>query len=97
MKQHILLLLQNIDVANNILDSSGLLDNYPASQQGQLNYLTELKRILQNSGGSGLVYWEPAWVSTSCSTLWGNGSHWENATLFDHQLKATKGMEFYSN
>jgi arabinogalactan endo-1,4-beta-galactosidase len=57
--------LQNIDGANNILDSSGLLDNYPANQQGQLNYLTELKRILQNSGGSGLVYWEPAWVSTS--------------------------------
>jgi len=89
--------LQNIDGANNILDSSGLLDNYPASQQGQLNYLTELKRVLKNSGASGLVYWEPAWVSTPCSTLWGNGSHWENATLFDHQLKATKGMGFYSN
>jgi arabinogalactan endo-1,4-beta-galactosidase len=31
------------------------------------------------------VYWEPAWVSTSCPTRWGVGSHWENATLFDFQ------------
>ena len=87
--------LQNNDSANNILDSQSLLVDYPATQQGQLDYLLELKQVLQNSGGSGLVYWEPAWVSTTCSTLWGNGSHWDNATLFDHEFKATKGLEFY--
>ena len=87
--------LQNNDSANNILDSQSLLVDYPATQQGQLDYLIELKQLLQNSGGSGLVYWEPAWVSTTCSTLWGNGSHWDNATLFDHEVKATKGLEFY--
>ena len=87
--------LQNIDNANNILDSQSLLDNCPATQQGQLDYLLELKRVLKSSGGGGLVYWEPAWVSTTCSTLWGNGSHWDNATLFDHQFKATKGLDFY--
>lgn len=89
--------LQNIDSANNILGSQGLLVNFPATQQGQFDYLIELKQILQNSGGNGLVYWEPAWVSTTCSTLWGSGSHWDNATLFDHQFKATKGLEFYSD
>ena len=89
--------LQNIDSANNILGSQGLLINFPATQQGQFDYLIELKQILQNSGGNGLVYWEPAWVSTTCSTLWGSGSHWDNATLFDHQFKATKGLEFYSD
>ena len=87
--------LQNNDSANNILDSQSLLVDYPATQQGQLDYLLKLKQVLQNSGGSGLVYWEPAWVSTTCSTLWGNGSHWDNATLFDHEFKATKGLEFY--
>jgi arabinogalactan endo-1,4-beta-galactosidase len=35
-----------------------------------------------NAGGMGLIYWEPGWVSTSCSTLWGQGSHWENASFF---------------
>ena len=87
--------LQNNDSANNILNSQSLLVDYPATQQGQLDYLIELKQVLQNSGGSGLVYWEPAWVSTTCSTLWGNGSHWDNATLFDHEFKANKGLEFY--
>jgi arabinogalactan endo-1,4-beta-galactosidase len=87
--------LQNIDSANNILGSQSLLVNYPATQQGQLDYLLELKQVLQSSGGGGLVYWEPAWISTSCSTLWGSGSHWDNATLFDHQSKANKGLEFY--
>ena len=89
--------LTNIDNANNILDSQGLIENYPATEQGQLDYLLELKQVIQNSGGSGIVYWEPAWVSTNCSTLWGNGSHWDNATLFNHELKPTKGLEFFCN
>ena len=37
------------------------LANYNATQQGQLDYLLRLKEIISNSGGSGLVYWEPAW------------------------------------
>ena len=89
--------LNNYDSANNILGSQSLLANYNATQQGQLNYLLRLKEIISSSGGSGLVYWEPAWVSTNCNTLWGNGSHWENATLFDQNYVATKGMEFYNN
>lgn len=87
---------ENIDNANNILDNNALINGYPATQQGQLDYLNKLKEIIQNSGGEGLIYWEPAWVSTNCSTLWGQGSHWDNATLFDHNNKATLGMKFYN-
>lgn len=47
------------------------------------------------AGGSGLIYWEPAWVSTNCHTKWGTGSHWDNATLFNHENKVTLGMQFY--
>ena len=35
------------------------------------------------NGGRGVIYWEPAWVSTNCRTPWGQGSGWENATFFD--------------
>lgn len=86
----------NIDPANNILDEKALISGYPATQQGQLDYLNALQKIIQSSGGEGLVYWEPAWVSTGCSTLWGQGSHWDNATLFDHDNKAHLGMTFYN-
>jgi arabinogalactan endo-1,4-beta-galactosidase len=87
--------MENADGANNILDNEALVSGYPASQQGQLDYLNQLKKSIQEAGGEGLVYWEPGWVSTDCNTLWGQGSHWDNATLFDHENKATKGMEFY--
>jgi arabinogalactan endo-1,4-beta-galactosidase len=88
--------LENIDEANNILDSKALINGYPATQQGQLDYLNKLQEIIENAGGAGLVYWEPAWVSTNCSTLWGKGSHWDNATLFDHNNKANLGIQFYN-
>ena len=88
--------MANNDPANNILDENSLISGYPATQQGQLDYLKSLKSIIENSGGEGLVYWEPAWVSTGCSTLWGQGSHWDNATLFDHDNRAHLGMTFYN-
>ena len=89
--------MDNADTANNILDNEALISGYPASQQGQLDYLNQLKRNIQDAGGEGLVYWEPGWVSTKCNTLWGQGSHWDNATLFDHNNKGTIGMEFYKH
>ncbi len=88
--------LDNADSANNIFNENALISGYPASQKGQLDYLNDLKTKIYESGGEGIVYWEPAWVSTGCSTLWANGSHWDNATLFDHNNKANLGMQFYN-
>ena len=89
--------LSNADSANNILGNDALVSGYPATQQGQLDYLNQLKIIVENAGGEGIVYWEPAWVSTDCFTQWAQGSHWDNATLFDHNNKATLGMQFYNH
>jgi arabinogalactan endo-1,4-beta-galactosidase len=89
--------LTNADSANNIIGENALIPGYPASQQGQLDYLNDLKTKISESGGQGIIYWEPAWVSTNCKTLWGQGSHWDNATLFDHNNKSTLGMQFYNS
>jgi len=88
--------LENNDPANNILGSDALINGYPATQQGQLDYMKKLEEVIKSSGGEGLVYWEPAWVSTKCRTLWGQGSHWDNATFFDFDNKATLGMQFFN-
>ena len=88
--------MENADSANNILGNDALVSSYPATQQGQLGYLNQLQSIVENAGGEGIVYWEPAWVSTGCSTQWAQGSHWDNATLFDHNYQATLGMQFYN-
>ena len=73
----------NADAAPNILGDDSLIAGYPATPEGQRRYLVDLTQIVLDSGGSGTIYWEPAWVSTGCSTRWGQGSNWDNATFFD--------------
>ncbi len=89
--------LENNDTAGNILGEDALIEGYEMSPTGQLNYLKKLEEIIIASNGHGLIYWEPAWVSSTCETLWGVGSHWDNATLFDHSNKATVAMDYYHN
>jgi len=87
---------KNNDQAGNILGTDALIEGYPATEQGQLDYLTDLSQIIYDAGGKGLIYWEPAWVSNTCNTLWGKGSHWDNATLFGHDNRPNLGMQFYN-
>ena len=82
------------DFNNNILGQNALIPGYEATQQGQLNYLNQLKDIIKTTGGEGLIYWEPAWVSMTTNGC--QGSAWENATLFDFNNKATLGLQFYN-
>jgi arabinogalactan endo-1,4-beta-galactosidase len=75
--------LEGADEAGNVLTQGQRA--YPLSPEGQLKFMQDLSQALRSSGALGSVYWEPAWVSTGCSTRWGQGSHWENAAFFDFQ------------
>ena len=86
------------DQAHNILGADSLIDGYPATQDGQRRLLIDLTSAVLRGGGLGVVYWEPAWVSSRCKTRWGHGSHWENAALFDfHPGNLHKGADFLSH
>ncbi len=63
----------------------------PAVQKELLIALTSLVR---QAGGLGVIYWEPGWVSTPCRTLWGQGSHGENATFFDFEGELLEVVDF---
>jgi arabinogalactan endo-1,4-beta-galactosidase len=91
------------DKAPNLLGEDSLHRGYPATARGQQRFMNDVVRMTLRAGGVGVVYWEPAWVSTRCPTRWGTGSHWENATLFDFRngneltpaadfLKAIRGL-----
>jgi arabinogalactan endo-1,4-beta-galactosidase len=82
--------------AGNILGGEFVLEDYPSTPDGQRQFLIDLSQTVFDNGGLGIVYWEPAWVSTSCRTLWGQGSHWENGTFFDFQNdnEVLPAMEF---
>ena len=73
---------QSHDNANNVLNTVD--PSYsPASPENQQKWMIDLTQKVINSGGSGVIYWEPAWMSSDCYTQWGKGSHYENATFFD--------------
>ena len=70
------------DNANNIITETHP-DYRPASPTNQRDWLIDLTKEVKSAGGSGVVYWEPFWVSSDCFTQWGQGSHQEHATFFD--------------
>ena len=89
---------QSNDNANNII-SAVHPDYAPASPQNQRDWHIDLTQEVINQGGKGVVYWEPAWVSSSCSTQWGQGSHQEHAAFFDfnENLLPTGGINFMTH
>lgn len=72
----------NSDNYSNIMNNYGNL-NYPVSKLGQKNYLFDLARTVYQNGGTGVLYWEPDWISSEMCDLWGKGSSYENASFFD--------------
>ena len=75
---------QNIDNLSNIIQVADP-EYAPLSQQNQLKYMVDLAQAVKNEGGLGVVFWEPAWVSTPCRTPWGQGSSHEHVAYFDHR------------
>ncbi|MCB9263976.1 MAG: glycosyl hydrolase 53 family protein [Lewinellaceae bacterium] len=83
------------DNANNLFNTTHP-DYAPASPEHQRDWLIDLTTAVMQVGGIGVVYWEPAWVSSPCYTEWGQGSHYENAAFFDfdNNLLLPGGVEW---
>lgn len=86
--------LEGNDSARNLLGSDSLIKGYPATKRGQRKKMIDLMSTVVGNGGLGVVYWEPAWISSKCKTRWGQGSHWENAALFDFKGRLLPGADF---
>lgn len=84
------------DAANNIINTVHP-DYAPASPANQRRWLIDLTQEVIDRGGRGVIYWEPAWVSSPCRTLWGQGSHQEHAAFFDfkNNLLPNGGIGFF--
>ena len=82
------------DWTNNIvgLDSQLILPQFPATPQGQKDYVNEIKRITKTvAGGIGFCYWGAelvAWKGNQAT----NASPWENQALFDFNYKAVPAL-----
>jgi arabinogalactan endo-1,4-beta-galactosidase len=71
-------------------------DYSPASPENQRDWLIDMTKAVKAQGCMGVLYWEPAWVSSDCYTPWGLGSHQEHATFFDfnNNLITQGGVEW---
>ncbi len=55
----------------------------PVIPEKQLEYMVDYTREVKRAGGNGVIFWEPAWVSTPCRTPWGQGSSHDHVVYFD--------------
>jgi len=85
---------ENADNYTNITGADDLEPNYPATKEGQLAYMVDLTQKVMDGGGTGVIYWEPAWISSDMKDLWGTGSSWENNAFFDFNGELHQGINF---
>ncbi len=81
------------DQTNNIIGlPDQILPEFPATPQGQLDFLLELRRIIENTPrGTGLCYWAPEWIAFKGNSAT-DGSSWENQALWGFDFRALPGM-----
>lgn len=84
------------DFTNNIIGlNSQILAEYPASPQGQKDYLIKISDLIKEvPRGIGYCYWGSEWVSYKGSTST-TGSPWENQSFWDFSNKSLPVLETY--
>lgn len=88
---------QYADSYTNIISGTTAFPGYPVTEPGQLNYLKDLTQTLISSGASGIMYWEPAAISSGVRDQWGTGSNWENNTFFDFNGNGLPALDFMNH
>jgi arabinogalactan endo-1,4-beta-galactosidase len=85
---------ENNDSYNNIFGSQTPINGYPFTKEGQLEMMKLITQAVVSGGGVGVVYWEPAWITSETRDLWGKGSSWENTTFFDFTGNTLPAMDY---
>jgi arabinogalactan endo-1,4-beta-galactosidase len=64
------------------------LNGFPVTKDGQFDYMKSLTQDVITAGGSGVIYWEPAWVNSSL------GFGQEVNSFFDFNGNVLTGINF---
>jgi arabinogalactan endo-1,4-beta-galactosidase len=81
--------------ANLVGEKNQLLPDFPATVEGQREFLMKEKSIIENmpcSRGAGMFYWAPEYISVP-----GVESVWENVTLFDFRGRALSSLAAFAD
>lgn len=84
------------DQTNNVIGLANQIHpEYPASAEGQKNFLLKLREVVVSSSkGAGFCYWGAEWVAFKGNAAT-DGSSWENMALWDFNLRALPAMEAF--
>ncbi len=84
------------DWTNNVLGQTNQLHpNYPATLDGQKNFLEQIKTTIQQTpNGVGFCYWGAEWIAFR-GTQASNGSSWENQALWDFNHNSVPAMTIF--
>ncbi|TAF69930.1 MAG: arabinogalactan endo-1,4-beta-galactosidase, partial [Flavobacterium sp.] len=86
------------DWTNNIVGlDSQLVSGYPATAEGQKNFVLAIKDLVKSSTyGQGFAYWGGEWVSFKGNQAT-NGSTFENQAFYDFSNKALPVLQAFIN
>lgn len=85
------------DWTNNIIGLTNQLHpNYPATPEGQRDFLQKIKTTVQNTpSGLGFCYWGTEWIAFRGSQAT-NGSSYENQALWDFNNKLVPAASVFN-
>ena len=88
------------NLGNFIGSADQIIPAYPATPQGQKDFLIKMTAILKNipnNKGLGWIYWAPDWVAFDGNeTTSTGGSSWENQALWDFAHKALPAFDAFA-
>ena len=82
------------DNYNNHFGSQSAIAGYPYTKKGQSDIMIKMTQEVLDGGGQGIIYWEPAWISSQMKDLWGTGSSWENCAFFDFAGNTVEAIDY---
>ncbi len=84
----------NNDNYPNIYFNQTPIQNFPYTVEGQKQFLITLTQKMIDAGAIGVIYWEPAWITSNMTDLWNTGSAWENCAFFNFSGNLTEAVDF---
>jgi arabinogalactan endo-1,4-beta-galactosidase len=82
------------DNYNNSFGSQTPVTGYDYSVEGQKKILQDFTQAMITNGLSGIIYWEPDWITSDLKDPWGTGSSFENSTFFDFDGNTLPSIDY---
>jgi arabinogalactan endo-1,4-beta-galactosidase len=86
--------MENADSYANRFFSETPVSGFAYTTEGQKDFLVDMTQQLISVGLDGIIYWEPAWISSQMKDLWGTGSSWDNCTFFDFEGNTLPSIDY---